>query len=442
MKLTRPITGWILYDFANSAFATTVLAVIFNQYFALVVAGGESGSDWNIPLIGTVNIPGASMWSLVVAISTGLVALSAPLFGAMADRGMLRKAFLFFYCYLGVLGTLGLYFVNEGDILLGGLLFMIANFGFAGGNVFYNSFLVDITEVKHYGRVSGTAWGIGYLGGGLCLVLNLIMLKYPHLIGFAEGSFGVQECFLVAGLWWGIFAIPTMIWVKEKKTERIIEPITVLFKASWLNVLSTFRKIKEYKQLVRFLFAYLCFNDGIETVIIMASIYGAQEVGMQAGELVLFFIMVQATGFVGAMFFGYLADKLSNKLVLMITLHVWLIVVVWAFFLGIYWDVKTEYYIIGVLAGIVMGGSQSIARALQASFTPNEHSAQFFGFFAISGKFASVFGPLFFGAMIMLFQDIRIAILSIGLFFVIGILILRVVDEKEGVSVAHKEFSS
>ena len=431
-KGKRPLVGWVLYDFANSAFATTVLAVIYNLHFTKVVAGGF---ELDLP-IGRISIPGAAMWSLVVAISTAIVAISSPILGAMADQASLRRRMLIFYCYLGVFFTIGLSWVDAGDILLGSVIFIIANFGFAGGNVFYNAFLLDVSHRKSLGRVSGIAWGLGYLGGGLCLALNLIMLNKPHWLGFPDGTFDVGDCMIVAGCWWGLFALPTMLWLRDKKPTEPGISLTKLARDGWHRISNTLREVRRYKQLVRFLIAYLIFNDGIETIIIMATPFGAQVVGMEVSELVAFFIMIQATAFVGSLFFGWLADKIGNRKTLLITIFVWIIVVGWAYRIGWLVGVREDYYIIGILAGLVLGGSQSAARSMQALFTPSDRSAEFFGFYAVSGRFSSILGPLIFFWIILITGGIREGILSLGIFFLIGGAILWSVNEKEGMTAA------
>jgi len=435
IKLTKPVIGWISYDFANSAFATIVLAVIFNRYFALVVAGGQEGVTLSLPW-GYITIPGASMWAFLVAISTAVVVVLSPFFGAMADQAGLRKRLLVTCCYIGVAATITLSIIGEGDILTGSIIFMIANFGFAAGNVFYNAFLLDVSKRETFGKVSGLAWGLGYLGGGLCLILNLIMLERPQLLGFPEGAFDVGDCMIVAGVWWGLFALPTCIWLKDRDRPERKPSLIEMTIAGCKRLGRTFSEIRRYRQLIRFLIAYLLFNDGIETVIIMASIFGAIEVGMSAGAIVGFFIMVQAAALSGAFLFGWIADWFGNRNTLLVTLVIWFGVVVWAFFLGWFTDTKTEFYIIGVLAGMAMGGSQTTARALQASFTPRDQSAEFFGFWAISGRFASIFGPLIYGAAILATGGVRSGILALGLFFIAGGVVLWCVDEVEGVQAA------
>ena len=417
----REIFGWSMYDFANSAFATTILAVIFNKYFAGVVAGGEEG----IFLLG-YRLHGAAFFTFTIAVAMALVALSAPILGAIADFSAAKKRFLAFFCYAGVLFTGLLYFVREGDYWLGALLFIIANVSFASGNVFYNALLPEITTDENIGRVSGWGWGLGYVGGGLLLLINLIMLKMPNT------PFTIHDCFVSVAIWWGVFALPTFLWVRERAQKQELPEGQTHIKIGFTKLRNTLRQIRHFRELTKFLISFLIYNDGIQTVIVMASIFGDQVLGMKDNELITYFLMIQGTAFVGAIILGYVADWLGNKKTILVSLLVWSFVVIWAFRLGLIWDAKTEYWILGVLAGMVLGGSQAASRALLGTFTPRENSAEFFGFFAVAGKFASIFGPLIYGLIIALTGNLQIGILSLIIFFVLGMLLLFFVDEKKG----------
>jgi UMF1 family MFS transporter len=422
----REIFGWVMYDFANSAFATTILAVIFNQYFATVVAGGEEG----VALFG-IRLHGASFFTFSLSLSMALSAVLSPFLGAVADSSGMKKRFLMIFCYTAVLFTGLLYFVRAGDYWMGAAFFIIANIGFAGGNVFYNAFLPEISTTENIGRISGMGWAWGYIGGGLLLAINLVMLKYPERIGFSAGTFTVQDCFLSVALWWLIFSVPTFLFVKER--GKGTDPSKHLsLRAGYHRLKQTFDQIKTFRELTTFLVAFLIYNDGIETVIVMASIFGAEVLGMQTHELILFFLMIQGIAFFGSLGFGWLADAIGNKKTILITLGVWSLIVIWAFQLGLFWDRKTEYWALGILVALVMGGSQAASRSLQGLFTPEANSAEFFGFFAVSGKFASVFGPLIYGILVAITGNIQSGILSVLVFFLAGMVILWRVDEKKG----------
>ncbi len=422
-----------MYDFANSAFATTILAVIFNQYFATVVAGGERG----IEILG-FRIHGASFFTFAVSVSMAISAVVAPFLGAVADASASKKRFLMVFCYTAVLFTGLLYFVHAGNYWRGAIFFIIANIGFAGGNVYYNAFLPEISTDQNIGRISGLGWALGYIGGGALLAINLVMLKYPEWLGFPVGHFTVQDCFFSVALWWLIFSLPTFLLLQERAQKASLSSERGYFREGYRRLQYTFGRIKTFKELTKFLVAYLIYNDGIETVIIMASIFGADVLGMETGEIILFFLMIQGIAFFGSLAFGYLADAIGNKRTVMISLGIWSLIVIWAFQLGIFWDPKTEYWILGVLAALVLGGSQAASRSLQGIFTPDANSAEFFGFFAISGKFASVFGPLIYGILIAITGSVQSGILSILLFFIVGMAILWTVNEKKGMEEKKK----
>lgn len=423
----REIFGWVMYDFANSAFATTILAVIFNKYFATVVAGGERG----VNLLG-FHLHGASFFTFSVSLSMAISAVLCPFLGAVADSRGSKKRFLMGFCYAGVLSTAFFYFVQAGDYWMGAVFFIIANIGFAGGNVFYNAFLTEISNEQNIGWISGLGWAWGYIGGGALLAINLIMLRYPEWLGFPSGYFTVQDCFLSVAVWWLIFSLPTFLLLKEKTKGSLPSSGRAYLREGYRRLRHTFHRIKTFRELTKFLVAYLIYNDGIETVILMASIFGADVLGMETNEIILFFLMVQGIAFFGSLFFGFAADAIGNKRTVMISLGIWSLIVIWAFRLGIFWDPKTEYWILGILVAMVLGGSQAASRSLQGIFTPAQNSAEFFGFFAVSGKFASIFGPLIYGILIAITGSVRSGILSVLLFFVAGMAILWTVNEKRG----------
>jgi UMF1 family MFS transporter len=229
-----------------------------------------------------------------------------------------------------------------------------------------------------------------------------------------------------------IFSLPTFLFLRERAEKTLPSIGKNYFSEGYQRLQHTFRRIKTFRELTKFLVAYVIYNDGIETVIVMASIFGAEVLRMETGEIILFFLMIQGIAFFGSLIFGFLADAIGNKKTVMISLGIWSLIVVWAFRLGILWDAKTEYWILGALAGIVMGGSQAASRSLQGIFTPDANSAEFFGFFAVSGKFASVFGPLIYGILIAITGSVQSGILSVLFFFIVGMAILRTVDERKG----------
>lgn len=415
--------AWALYDFANSAFATTILAVIFNVYFVQVICR-------DLP------IPGESLWGYAVSASMLMTFLSAPLLGAIADRAGLRKRFLAVHCYGACLFTGLLFWMKEGDWVLASILFLLANVGFTVGNAFYNSFLLEISSPGERGRISGYGWALGYLGGGALLALNLGMLKRPELFGIPTQDYlPVRFCLLSAAIWWALFSIPFFLWIKEERparssTQTAARPAQSLGNslARGLSQLaSTLRKVKEKSELFKFLIAYLIYNDGIETVILVASIFGAKVLGMENKEIVLCFLMIQAVAFVGSLIFGFLADLWGHKPSILLTLAIFLGATLWASII----QSASQFWILGAFIGLVLGGSQAASRSLLALLAPPAASAEYFGFFALAGKLSTVAGPFLFG-LVSQFFSLRAAAGSLSLFFLAGGLILLSVDESLG----------
>lgn len=410
-----------MYDFANSAFATTVASVVFNVYFVQVVVG-PGGAQ-----IGPWIIPGAALWGYMVALSMAVILVLSPVLGAMGDSSGSKKKFLGFFWALGCLSTATLVFVKEGDVLWGAVAYTIANIGFSAGNAFYNAFLPELAPPEKTGRVSGFGWALGYLGGGLCLLLNLLMIKHPHAFGLpAVDHWPVRASLLSVAVWWFFFSLPFFFWVEEPNRRAL----------SWKEAASsgfhrlgtTFRKIRQFPQLLKLLLAFLIYNDGIETVITMASVFAAVELAMKQDEIILCFLMIQGVAFLGSLAFGALADRFSNKKALTVSLWLWSGIVIWAYFL----QSKTEFWILGALVGLILGGSQSVSRALLSLFTPKEKAAEFFGFYGVGGKISSLLGPLLYASVFQATGSARAAVVVLIVFFVAGLLILSRVDEDQG----------
>ena len=405
MKMNKNIFGWIMYDFANSSFTTIIVTVIYSVYFKNVVVNqGELGT---------------ALWGRAVSISMLMVALSAPIFGAVADFSRAKKKFLFYNCYLTVIFTALLYFVKAGDIFTGMLFFIIANFGFNSGNVFYNALLPDIVPREALGKVSGWGWAFGYVGG---LVSLLLMLPLVH-------NKWISLTFPTVAAFFGIFAIPTFILLKEirKPSKR-----TNYFRTAFIRIKESANNIRNFKELIKFIISYLIYNDGIIIVISFAAIYGATRFDMNQKELINYFVIANITSIVGAFIFGYVLDWIGAKKTITITLLIWIVVVFWAFKCSSI----NEFYYVGMLAGIAIGSSQSSSRSMLALLTPKEKMAEFFGFYSVTGKIASIMGPLVYGEISRITGDQRWAILSVIGFFVVGATLLQFVNEKKGRQIA------
>lgn len=382
----------------------------------MVCAGG-------VPVFGA-RVPGESFWGYVLAVSTLLIFLLAPVLGAAADHSARKKEYMGLFTALGCVGTALLFFCRAGDYWPAAGFFVLANVGFNGSTVFYNAILPEISTPETVGRISGFGWALGYIGGGLLLAINLAMIKSPGWFGLPSGNeLPVRASLLSVGIWWAVFSAPFFLWVRERavaKSGAIREALS----AGLSNALATLREIRRHREVFKYLLANLVYNDGIETVIVMASVFGAQALGMSQGELIGCFLMIQAVAFFGALAFGHLADRIGHKLSIQITLAVYLVVCLW----GAFVRTKAEFWIMGAIIGIILGGSQAASRSFLSLMIPPEDSAQFFGFFALAGKLATAVGPLFFG-LVTQFWSIRAAVAGLALFFAVGMAALAQVRE-------------
>jgi UMF1 family MFS transporter len=413
----KEIVGWSFYDFATTAFSTTILTVIFNRYFAEVVAGGEQG----VLVLGR-HIDGASLFGYVLALASALVALASPILGALADFSGQKKRFMFVLCYISVIFTGLLYFVGEGHYWLGSALFIVAYVGYFGSLTFYNAFLPEISTERTIGRVSGWGSALGWLGGGLLLVINLLMLL--------QWGLHERDTFVSVALWMALFTVPTLLWLREGRAKKPLPAGSTYLQAGFRQVLQTLRRVKEYGELSKYFVANLIYNDGMTTVISFATIFASRVLGMSEDESILLILMSQGTGMFGALLFGYLGDRLGQKRAILITLAGWCLIVIWAYELGLFGSAKTEFWMLAFLAGLMLGGNFVVSRSLLGLFTPEAHRAEFFGFFSLAGRLASLLGPLVYGLFIDLTGSMQTGILSLIAFFIVGTLLLLLVDER------------
>jgi len=425
LLLNRPVIGWVMYDFANSAYAVVILAVIFNVWFAEVIAGGEAGTLFHV--FGREwRVPGVTVFSFVNSAALVLVALAAPVLGALADFSGRKRRYLAVAWLLGVCSTGWISFFGPGDLLVVSLLFILSNLGFAGGSVFYDAFLPEVSTPATAGRISGLGYAAGYLGGGLLLVLVFVLKTvWP--------GFDFRWSFALTSLWWLVFALPTFLWLPRREPRpRRAGDLGGYLKIGFRRVWHSLKHMRRLHTLRWFLLAYLIYGTGIETVIRLTSIFGAVELGMQQQQLILFFLVIQGTALVGAVFFGWLADRFSNRRSLAIALLVWVAVLVWAWYLGLLWTPAQEFWLLGILAGVAMGGSQGVSRSLQSVILPDGMESEFFGFFTMSGRLANILGMLSFGLVTWITGDMRTGIVSLLIFFVLGLVLLVRVSERLG----------
>ncbi|OGU29581.1 MAG: MFS transporter [Ignavibacteria bacterium GWA2_35_9] len=402
MKDRGKIFVWTLFDFANTSFSVIIVTVVFSKYFSNYVAGGQ---NW--------------IWGLAVSVSMVIAAFLSPPLGAIADVSRNRKRFLLIFTLLSVCCTLLMFFVKSGDILLGFALFVLANIGFEAGLVFYDAFLPNLTEKKNFGRVSGYGFAMGYVGA--LAVLLIVMFMLPESTS-PDYYYYIRLTFVVAALFFFVFSIPLFLFVREPQTSEVIK--TDLIRNGINKSFETLKNIffrKKYPPISRFLFAFFLYNDAIITIIAFASIFASNILNMSDEQVIIFFVIVQSTAIAGSFIFGIISDHIGPKKTISITLVVWIVVVIGAFFV----QTVSEFYIVGLLAGLAIGSSQSCSRSLMALLTPKEREAEFFGFYdGLFGKSSAVVGPLIYGIVSDISNE-RFAALAIGIFFVVGFFVLQ-----------------
>jgi len=400
---------WTLFDFANTSFSVMIVAVGYSLYFKEIVAGGSGRGDF--------------LWGIAVSISMLLTALIAPVLGAAADFSSRRKRFLFGFTIVSILSTALLFFINAGMVLAGMVLFILANIGFEGGLVFYDAFLPNLTTEKSYGRVSGYGFAMGYVGS-----LTTLLIAMPlYANGFVQENLSnVRLSFVIAAGIFFLFSTPLFFFLRDHRA-RFEEKVSYIG-AGIQRVKDTIRHLRNFQNVARFLLAFFIYNDGILTVISFASIFATQSLGFTLQEVLILFALVQASGIIGSIIFGVVTDKIGPKKTININLILWMAVVAGAYFV----QSKEMFYVIGIIAGSSMGASQASSRSLMAQLTPKNHEAEFFGFFdGLCGKASAVIGTFLFGLISYITGDQRISVLTIGLFFVAGYILLQRVDDTQ-----------
>ncbi len=421
-RLRREIFAWTLYDFANTSYSVIVVTVVYAIYFKKFIVG-----DYTIALGQWVRNPGDFLWGLGGSLSMSIVALSAPIMGAVADYSNRKKWFLFIYTMLCIIATAMLYYLQPGMIVQGLLLFILGNLGFEGALVFYNGFLPQISRPDNIGKISGYGFALGYVGS---LISLLIALPYASK-AFAHNDLSLMRpTFVWAALFFFTFSLPFFVFVKER-VVRVPDATKNYFKAGYERTIKTLKRIREFPQITRFLTAYFIYIDGVNTVIYFSGIYASTTLGMTVQQVIQFFAVIQSSAISGSYVFGYLTDKFGPKKTIMITLFLWITVAVGAVFS---YNIKT-FYVVGLIAGIAMGASQSASRALMGRLVPEGMEAEFYGFYALMGKFSSILGPLVFGLVSTITGNQRYAIFSLLIFFVAGLFLISRVDE----SVTYKK---
>ncbi len=397
------IFAWTLFDYARTSFSVMVKTVGFALYFRQIVAAGTGRGDF--------------YWGLADSLSMIIAAGLSPVLGAASDYSHKRKRFLLAFSALCITGTAALYWIEKGMILPGMLIFIGANVGFQGGYTFYDAFLPEIAPKHIYGRVSGYGFGMGYLGA-----LSILAVSFPFIRGgFASWNIhSFRLSFLVAAGFFALFSIPTFLTLRDH--TGVHHRRLPYFRLGFRRAVRTFRRLGQYRDLSRFLIAFFLYIDGVNTVIFFSALYAQGTLGFTPVDVILFFIVAQSTAIVGSIVFGVLTDHWGPKKSINITLIIWIGVVLAAFFI----QTQAEFYVIGLFAGIAIGSSQSSSRSLMALLTPKEHAAEFFGFYdGIAGNASAIMGPLTFGAISSFTGSQRTAVLSVLIFFVLGLIFLQ-----------------
>jgi UMF1 family MFS transporter len=416
--------GWCMYDFANSAFYTTVITLFLGPYLtALATNAADAGyvHPFGIPIYAR------SFWSYAVSLSVILQVLFLPMVGAVADFGRRKKEVLGATAYLGALSTIAMFFLQGSDYLFGGLLFLIANVAFGAAEVIYNSFLPEIAPPADRDTVSSKGYAIGYIGGGVLLALNLALFMGAGKIGITEGM-AVRISLSSAGVWWAVFTIPTLRTLHNRGPAHRLAQGQKALATTVQQLLQSVRSLGQYPQAAVFLVAFLLYNDAIQTVIALASQFGSDELKIPQAQMTLAILMVQFVAFFGSIGFNWVASKTSAKRAVAASLVIWIAVVVY-----IFWVTTTvQFFVMAAVVALVLGGSQALSRSLFAQLVPKGREAAYYSVYEITDKGTSWICPIIFGLALQFTKSFRLAILSLLFFFIAGLLVLFKVNVEQG----------
>jgi len=411
---TRTVVSWAMYDWGNSAYATSVMAGFFPVFFKQYWNAGQSVNESTFHL-GVAN-----------AIASMVIVVLAPLLGAIADKGSARKKFLVFFAAMGVVMTGGLFFVAQGQWVAAMMLYIFATVGFMGGNVFYDALIMVVAPEKKVDFVSALGYAFGYLGGGVLFALNVAMTIWPQSFGLADAGEAIRVSFMLVAVWWALFSIPILLFVKEPKAVSVSSTRAVI-SGGYRQLIATMHEIRALKVVLLFLAAYWCYIDGVDTIVSMAVDYGL-SLGFQANDLIVALLITQFVGFPAAIAFGKLGERFGARPAIFVGIGVYIFVTVWASSI----EEVREFYILAVVIGLVQGGVQSLSRSFYTRLIPVGKSAEFFGFYNMLGKFAAILGPLIVGWVSVITGSPRTSILSLVMLFLAGAAILFFVDEEKG----------
>jgi len=414
----KKIYSWAFYDWANSAYSTTVMAGFFPIFFE------KFYSNPNDVIQSTYQL------GLANSISSIFIALVSPLLGAIADRGSAKKKLLIIFAFLGSLMTAALWLVQKGDWQLAVFFYIIATIGFMAGNIFYDSLLPSVAGREKVDYVSALGYSLGYLGGGLLFLVNVLMYLHPNWFGIPDSSTAIRISFVSVAIWWAIFTVPIIIFMPEPKIRKNVSLYDAI-SGGFKQLKETFDNIREMKIIGTFLIAFWMYEDGVATIVRMAAKI-ASSLGFAAGDIITAILMVQFIGFPAALGYNWFAKKIGTKNAVLVAISGYVVIT----FLGYLMTDITHFYILAALIGLFQGGIQSLSRSLFTRLVPPNKEAEFFGFYNMLGKFAAVVGPVLVGWITVITGNPRAGILSIVVLFIFGGLLLSRVDFKEGERIA------
>ena len=426
--------GWYFYDWANSAFSTTVVSVFLGPYLTAVTRAAADANGFVYPL--GIPVRADAFFPYMVSLSVLLQVVILPVMGAIVDYTHLKKRLMALFAYLGAFSTIGLYFLQGELYWLGGLLFLIANVSFGASIVCYNAFLPEIAHPDERDKVSSVGWALGYLGGGLLLLLNLVFFAMREQFG-VDSATAVRISLASAGMWWAIFTLLPLTRLRSRQPRRRLPPGERYLTIGFKQLRQTLRELPRYPMTMLFLLAYLLYNDGIQTVIALSAQFGSEELGMTADELPPLFLMVQFVAFFGALFFGYLAQWIGAKRAILLSLVIWTSVTIYAY--SPLLQTGRQFFILGAVIAVVLGGSQALSRSLFSQMIPKGQETEYFSLYEVSERGTSWLGPLIFGLAIQFTDSYRVAVLAVGLFFIAGMILLPLVDVRRAIVEAGNE---
>lgn len=426
----REIFGWLMYDWANSAFYTTVISVLLGPYLTALAQNdvGLNGVVFSLGWFGSVTAESLVPYSLAISIVSQVLFL--PLLGSIADYTHLKKKMMAFFCYLGVTASSLLFFISGDNYLLGCALMVVANMSFAAANVFYNAFLVDLTTEDQRDKISSYGFATGYLGGIIMLAANLALIESADSIGLGK-AMAVRLSMLAASLWWGVFALITFFLVRSRSATKVIPEGKKLVAIGFSELWRTLKELIRLKYTALFLIAYLFYNDGIQTVILNSSVFLSQELfirnGLETDQAFLLgiFMVAQVAALVGSLSFERLARVIGAKRTIIVSLAIWCGIVFYAY---AYLETRAQAWVMGAFIGLVLGSAQALSRSLYSQMIPKERESAFFGLYEISEKGTSWLGNLVFAAVVASTGSYRQAILGLMVFFVVGIVLLMITN--------------